>query len=193
MLEAIQNFIAYHYEDLSKLDTDVILLVILLVNVYIVYDAISEFITASRKKAGIGKKSIPVSVDRAKNIATKEYISDIQGISGRPDAVLVEKGFFIPVEYKPLSKKLHDRHIAQILIYMRLVEEFEGKKPPYGYLILGPKRRRVRIMNTPEKQKWIDGMLGEMRELLLGAAPRATPSVSKCARCDVRESCKFKV
>ncbi|MCB0353579.1 MAG: Dna2/Cas4 domain-containing protein [Bdellovibrionales bacterium] len=111
----------------------------------------------------------------------------------RPDAIVVENGFFIPVERKPLAKKIRDRHIAQLLVYMRLVEEFEGKKPPYGYLIIGKGCRKVKIHNSAGRQQWLQKQIDAMREIATkGAQAQATPHPRKCAKCSVRESCSFR-
>jgi CRISPR/Cas system-associated exonuclease Cas4 (RecB family) len=103
--------------------------------------------------------------------------------------LIVEDGFSVPVERKPLAKKLRDRYVAQILVYMRLVEEFEGQKPPYGYLLLGPQCRRVKIQNSPERQAWLDTLLIEMRAVLEGGEAKAITHPAKCSKCDVRHRC----
>jgi CRISPR/Cas system-associated exonuclease Cas4 (RecB family) len=110
-------------------------------------------------------------------------------LAGKPDALVKEEEFFLPVERKPLAKKLRDRYVAQLLVYMRLVEEFEGAKPPHGYLLLGPKCRRVKVQNSPQKQQWVDSMIREMRLILDGSEATAQPHPSKCAKCDVRHRC----
>ena len=74
---------------------------------------------------------------------------------------------------------------------MRLIEEFEGKKPPYGYLILGKNCRTFKIENSPERQAWLQKMLDEMRSIVEGAPAIPAPHPKKCKRCDVKESCSF--
>ena len=73
---------------------------------------------------------------------------------------------------------------------MRLIEEFEGKRPPYGYLLLGPKFRRIKIENSEERQKWLQTHIDQMRGILAGAAAKPAPHPRKCSRCEVRLICR---
>ena len=153
---------------------------------------IRAFVGAGRKRraaAGFTQKERPVSVDGSTTLPAREYISPKQGLAGKPDALILENDFPVPVERKPLAKKLRDRYIAQLLVYMRLVEEFEGKKPPYGYLLLGPTCRRIRIENSQKRQAWLDRLLADMRKGLQGKGVKPTPHPIKCAKCDVKHRC----
>ena len=189
MKETETSFVNWIFKELQKLDIDTILAVSLLVIAWIVIDLVLLALPKIRENLGVGKNVESLKVDKEKNSQIKNYISDIQGISGRPDAVIVEDGFFIPVERKPLAKTIHDRYKVQILIYMRLIEEFEGKKPPYGYLVLGPKCKQIKILNTDEAQNWVTGLINEMRAIAGGKDAVPTPHPRKCARCSVREHC----
>jgi CRISPR-associated protein Cas4 len=176
--------------EISELDSHTIYFVALAVVAVIVIDAVTFHIRKQQVESGVTKDMKPISIDGTKTLPAKNYISDIQGLAGRPDALIEENGYRIPVERKPFAKKVRERHVAQMLVYLRLVEEFEGQKPPYGYLILGPKSRRVRIANTEEKQEWLDSLLHEMRQYLEEGVPvRPTPHIRKCARCPVRRHC----
>lgn len=139
--------------------------------------------------SGFSRSAVALSIDSGTLLPEREYVSTRQGLAGRPDALVRENNFIIPVERKPLAKKLRDRYVAQLLVYMRLVEEFEGKKPAHGYLLLGPTCRRIKVANAEAKQVWVDGMVSEMRSILQGAQPRPTPHPKKCARCESRERC----
>ncbi len=190
MIENITHYISELFQDAAKSDTELILLAILIVVAVIIIDATSMMSKRLQSKTGIAPDAKAIGIDGFDTLPVKDYISDIQGIAGRPDAVIVEEGNLIPVERKPLSKKLRDRHVAQLLIYMRLIEEFEGKKPPYGYLILGEKCRRVKVKNSDEKQKWLQTKLDEMREILNdNAEPIPSPFKPKCKRCSFKEQC----
>lgn len=179
--------------DLSQASTDLVLLVMLLLVAVMVFDAVGMSIRRSRKSAGLADKHTPISIDGSRKIESRIYISERQGLSGRPDLIIEEGGYLIPVEHKPLAKKIRDRYVAQLLIYMRLIEEFEGKKPPYGYLLLGAKSRRVKIENSPHRQAWLDKILADMQKIAAGGVCIATPERSKCSRCDVAYRCKFAV
>lgn len=193
MKEEFRDYVLRLLADIAGADTQLVLLLILLVTALIVVDAISAFARSKRDEAGISAKSGTVSIDGSKTLPVKKYVSEMQGLAGVPDAIISENGHIIPVERKPLARKIRDRYVAQLLVYMRLVEEFEGKKPPYGYLILGPNCRRFKIDNTPERQAWLQKMIDEMREILDGAPAKPAPHPAKCKKCSVRESCEHRV
>lgn len=177
--------------DLAQTDYHLVLLAVIVIATAIVLDAVTLFVRNTRKKTGVSRKSEVVSIDGAATLAVRHYVSDMQGLAGRPDALISEGGYIIPVERKPLARKIRDRYVAQLLVYMRLVEEFEGKKPPYGYLILGPSCRRFKIENSPERQAWLQSMIDEMRAIVAGACAVPKPHPKKCAKCDVRTHCQF--
>lgn len=192
MTEEIRHYIYNLLGDIVEADTELVLLMFLIVVALIVLDAVSAFAKSRRKETGINLKAGPVSIDGSHALPVRKYVSEMQGLAGSPDALISENGNLIPVERKPLARKLRDRYVAQLLVYMRLVEEFEGKRPPYGYLILGPSCRSFKIENTPERQAWLQTMIDEMRLVLDGAPARATPHPVKCRKCSVRDSCSFK-
>lgn len=146
-----------------------------------------------RRASGFDPGSIMVAIEGSTILQEREYISPVQGLAGKPDALIKERDFIIPVERKPLAKKLRDRYVAQLLVYMRLVEEFEGVRPPHGYLLLGPSCRRIKVVNSEAKQRWVQGMIDAMRGILDGAPVKATPQPIKCSKCDVRHQCSFRI
>jgi CRISPR-associated protein Cas4 len=153
---------------------------------------IRSFLKAARKRhrdTGFMVNQVAVAMEGSSIVPAREYISRSQGLAGKPDALVREGGEFIPVERKPLAKKLRDRYVAQLLVYMRLVEEFEGKRPSKGYLLLGPECRRITIENSEAKQRWLGTLLEQMRRVLDGGEARATPHPAKCSKCDVRVRC----
>ena len=177
--------------EINKLSSSLILFVFLVVTFVIVLDSLYTHSKQKVKQTGLSHKAVTVGVDGLKNLPTNTYVSDIQRIAGRPDAVIRENGYIIPVERKPLAKKIRDRYVAQLLVYMRLIEEFEGRKPPYGYLILGSQCKRVKIYNTPEKQAWLQRMLDDMQGILAGEHAKAVPEFQKCKKCSVSSHCAF--
>lgn len=193
MKEEIRDYVYQLLSDIAGADTQLVLLLILIVTALIVVDAISSFARNKRNETGLSAKSGTVSIDGSKTLPVRKYVSEMQGLAGVPDALISENGHIIPVERKPLARKIRDRYVAQLLVYMRLVEEFEGKRPPYGYLILGPNCRRFKIDNTPERQAWLQKMIDEMREILEGAPAKPAPHPTKCRKCSVRESCNYRI
>lgn len=189
MVTSISNWCVKLANDLASIDADLIVLVLLTLIAMVVLGRVSTVLQGREKTVGVAPTTVTVSVDGSKSLPVRNYVSEIQGLAGKPDALISENGFIIPVERKPLARKVRDRYIAQVLVYMRLVEEFEGKKPPYGYLILGPNCRRFKIENTPDRQAWLQKHLDEMRGILAGAASNPTPHPRKCRKCDVRHAC----
>ena len=153
---------------------------------------IRSFGKAARKRhreTGFAMSQVAVAMEGSSIVPAREYISVAQGLAGKPDALVREGADILPVERKPLAKKIRDRYVAQLLVYMRLVEEFEGRRPPRGYLLLGENCKRVVVENTVAKQAWVDRLLEQMREILNGGEAKATPHPVKCAKCDVRHRC----
>lgn len=58
-----------------------------------------------------------------------------------------------PSKRRPLGKRVQDWHVAQLHLDMALIEATEGKRPPYGILVLGSEihSETKRIRNSPEK------------------------------------------
>ncbi|NMC61997.1 MAG: Dna2/Cas4 domain-containing protein [SAR324 cluster bacterium] len=178
---------------IASVDGDLILLIVIILAGLIVVRGLYGSAELKRKDSGMGKDALVVSVDGSKSLAVRHYVSEMQGLAGRPDALISENGFIIPVERKPLARKIRDRYVAQLLVYMRLVEEFEGRRPPYGYLILGPSCRSFKIENSLERQAWLQGIIDDMRQILDGGVCVAAPHIRKCIKCGVRNFCEFNI
>lgn len=186
ILRTIEHLIAHIH-----LNSQLVLLTLILFAAFIVINAVISSAKKTKVDAGIGETRGPVAIDGVEELAVKQYLSESQGLAGRPDAVIIENGFPIPVERKPLARKIRDRYVAQLLVYLRLIEEAEGKKPPYGYLVLGPSCRKVKIENSPARQAWLQERLDQMRAILEGGPCVPVPQRQKCEKCDVRKHCKF--
>lgn len=178
-----------------SVNSSVTVLVLLIVFAIIVVDLLLQRVQESAKATGlvlVSPKTKAIGIDGTKQKPVKDLVSAEIGLAGRPDAILREDGFMIPVEHKPMASKLRDRYIAQLLVYLRLIEEIEGVRPPYGYLILGPNARRVKVMNSKQRQDWLDIKLNEMQAILNGHRAKADPHPKKCASCRMKESCAFR-
>ena len=158
----------------------------------ITFLVIRSFLKAAQKRhreTGFAVDEVAVAMEGSSIVPAREYISVAQGLAGKPDALVQEEADILPVERKPLARKLRDRYVVQLLVYMRLVEEFEGRRPPKGYLLLGPDCRRITVENTESKQKWLGTLLEQMRKVLDGGEARPAPHPVKCSKCDVRHRC----
>jgi CRISPR/Cas system-associated exonuclease Cas4 (RecB family) len=76
---------------------------------------------------------------------------------------------------------------------MKLIERVQGKKPPYGIILLGENQELVKIENAPDKQRWLDAVIDEMRSILDGVPAAPTPGKAKCAQCDVFDVCEHRM
>ena len=177
----------------SEVSQSLFILVILLFSVAIVADAVIGRIQKMRKLTGISRHMVIKSLDAGKFILSKEYISPKLGLAGKPDAIVLENKFYIPIERKAFGKRPRDRDIAQLLVYLRLVEECEGIRPPHGYIIMGPNAQRFKIDNTEARQIWLSGILDKMREIINGGECHPDPHPKKCPKCTVSSRCNFKI
>lgn len=149
-------------------------------------------VTAAKKKeSGISGEIL--QIDGSPLVPAKLYISPALGLSGKPDGLIQEGLHLVPIERKPLSNKIRDRFVAQLLVYMRLVGEENKEPPPHGYLILGKKCRKVKIENSKVRQQWLQRHLDKMMAIHRGIAATPTPFAGKCNSCGVRTKCTHAV
>jgi CRISPR/Cas system-associated exonuclease Cas4 (RecB family) len=148
-------------------------------------------VSANKKKeSGVSGGAI-LQIDGSAMLPAKLYISPHLGLSGKPDGLIQEGSHFIPIERKPLSNKIRDRFVAQLLVYLRLIGDDTKNPPPHGYLILGKKCRKVKIENSKDRQQWLQKHLDKMTAIYRGIPATPTPEVSKCASCGVRTKCVY--
>ncbi len=128
-----------------------------------------------------------VDSDREK---PKLFVSKRYGLSGRPDAVLLEGETHIPVEVKtgrtprgPLFS-----HILQIAAYCLLLEEEYGKPPPYGVIRYGDGSHDIEY--NEDLRRLVLEKVGEMRACIAkGEAHRNHNRPGKCVHCSRRSVC----
>src|SRR4051812_9657021 len=109
MKEQIALYLISLVDDIASLPSTLIFLAVLITMCVMVLDSLSNHVRKKQKAAGISSKSTLLSVDGATSLPIKNYVSNIQGLAGRPDAIIREGGFIIPVERKPLARKVRDR------------------------------------------------------------------------------------
>lgn len=142
-----------------------------------------------RRESGLGESTETLSIRGSSSLPTRTYVSPELGLSSRPDALVKEGDQLIPVDLHPTATKVRDRHVISLLVHMRLVEQFEGARPPHGLLLLGKEQRQVRIKNADEKQRWLEALMDEMHSIMEGVPAVPAPSRYKCKSCDVRKLC----
>ncbi len=168
---------------------ELLLLLIILGILIFVWDLFDRVSNKIRKASGIAPKAEIIALKGSNYLPGKRYFSPKLSLSSQPDALLREGNEIIPVDRKPFGNKVRDRHVVQMLMHLRLIEELEGKHPSYGLLLLGPEVRPVKIKNTEQKQRWLDTLLDEMWAIMDGIPAVPAPSFHKCKGCDVRKFC----
>ncbi|WP_165074783.1 CRISPR-associated protein Cas4 [Paludisphaera rhizosphaerae] len=111
------------------------------------------------------------------------------GLVGRPDRIVKEGDDVVPEEWKS-SRQVSHGHRLQLATYFILIEENYGRRPPYGFVVLGD-GSRVRVENTEElcsEVVEIAERIREHRARMAEEIPVQQPAW-KCERCGQRENC----
>ncbi|RUL84606.1 PD-(D/E)XK nuclease family protein [Tautonia sociabilis] len=115
--------------------------------------------------------------------------SERLGLIGRPDRVVRRGRYFIPEEWKS-ARRLQDSHRLQLGVYLLLVEERYGVRPPHGVVILGD-GSRAKVKNTEALRSEVLGIARKIREQRerLREEIRVRPPAWKCRVCGQRRNC----
>ena len=175
----------------GEIPSEILYLLLVLGLIIFMWDLFDRRSKSIQKDSGLGEKAEAISVRGSSQLPAKEYHSQALGLVSKPQAVVRDEGNVVPVDFYPLAKKVHDRHVVPLFIHMRLMEEIDGVRPPYGLLLMGAEQRRVKILNSDDKQRWVETLVDEMHSILEGVPAVPSPSKYKCMRCDVRGICKF--
>jgi len=120
----------------------------------------------------------------------KLFVSKKHGLSGRPDAVVLDGEHHIPVELKTgrVPRGPLFSHILQVVAYCVLLEEEYGKAPPYGIIRYGDTAYEIEY-NVDQRSLLLQ-KLGEMRAAIgKGEAHRNHSRPGKCIHCSRRAVC----
>lgn len=145
----------------------------------------TSIIDALRKEYRVRGEIEYIDMDKAKAFKSEKY-----GLSGRPDYIIKLDAGLIPVEEKkgrtprgPLFS-----HILQVAAYCMLIEEVEGKAPPYGILKY-PEHEHEIEFNEDLKVVVLE-KLDEMRKILVTeVCHRNHERPGKCNSCSRRAVC----
>jgi CRISPR-associated exonuclease Cas4 len=120
----------------------------------------------------------------------KPLYDPVSGLTGKPDYLVEENGFLIPVEVKSsrAPNLPHDSHIYQLAAYCLLVERTYAKRPPYG--ILRYRDKTFSIDFTRELQHELEDLLDTIHnQEKRGEANRSHQEPARCAHCGYRSFC----
>lgn len=138
---------------------------------------------AYRRRAGFGYGQ-SVSHD---NMTLR---SDQYHLVGRPDRI-VQRGKHFIAEDKKSSTRLHDSNRVQMGVYMILIEEHFGIRPPHAVVVLRDGQRE-KIRNTSKLRRQVFDIAKRIRTarrkdampLLVSTFP------AKCRACAQRRNCR---
>jgi len=173
--------------------TEIVLIMLLVGAIIVVWDMVDRHTQRLQKSSGIAKGNKVVASRGGAAPEAAVLRSEQLRLQSKPDALMQEDNFLIPVDRLPLSKKIRDRHVAKLITHLRIIEETQARPSPYGLLIVGQDARSSRVLYTPEKKLWLDELVRQMRAITEGEMEAvASPSKFKCKNCDVHSLCKFR-
>ncbi|MEM3927890.1 MAG: CRISPR-associated protein Cas4 [Archaeoglobaceae archaeon] len=122
----------------------------------------------------------------------KPLYSKTLAIAGKPDFILRRGDKLIPVEYKSSKKprKLYRSHVLQLAAYCWLIEENYNVKCPFGYIVYGKKKFKVKYDDGLRKE--LMNTVGQMRDFLKLSLEEASrrKNEKRCKSCLLKESCE---
>lgn len=114
--------------------------------------------------------------------------SEALGLSGRADAVEMDNGTVIPVEYKSGV-----RHGAaadlQLCAQALCLEEMLDVEILHGHVWYGGSRRRGKVDFTPALRREVQEVILQIRSQLLTAELPEAPNDRRCAECQLLHHC----
>ncbi len=111
-------------------------------------------------------------------------------LTGTPDYIISTRDGPVPVEVKSgvAGSEPHESHLLQLLAYCLLIEEAEGRPPPYGLLIYSTGTFRVDY--SPQMRARLLSVISEMRQATAQAeVSRNHDHKGKCRTCSYRSIC----
>ncbi len=122
---------------------------------------------------------------------SKTLFSKTFQLVGQPDYLLATRAGIIPVEVKSSKTPLHPHlsHVMQLAAYCLLVEEMEGRPPPYGFIKYPD--RTFQVPYTSELRDMLLDTLDAMHADWINQAEvhRDHGETRRCLVCGYREAC----
>lgn len=162
------------------------------VAVLLLFLSAAIFLLARRQRQASGLPSgrvIYQDTDRWQKTEKPLYDAE-SGLTGKPDYLVEENGFIIPVEVKSSRAPAipHDSHVYQLAAYCLLVERTSGVRPPYG--ILHYRDQTFTIEYTATLEHELEGLLTAMRQQdHQNNVSRSHQQPARCAGCGFRNNC----
>jgi len=145
----------------------------------------------TRKAAGLpGGRVIYTDTDEWGEVKDPLY-DPVTKLTGRPDYLIRQKKFVIPVEVKSgrVPDSPYDSHIYQLAAYCLLVEREFGVRPPYGVIHYG--KRTFAVDYTSQLENALLDLMTEMRQAERKKnVDRSHESASRCRGCGFASTCE---
>lgn len=143
-----------------------------------------------RRRHGLPGGKVVYSDTSADRRAARSLYSQTYGLAGKPDYLVATSRGLVPVEVKPERNDPEPResHLLQVLAYCLLLEETEGKSPPYG--LLRYKENTFKVDYNTETRAHLLSVLEEMREASRAEeVHRNHEQPGRCRACLYRDVC----
>lgn len=143
-----------------------------------------------RRLHGLPGGKVVYSDTGAFQLPAKPLYSARYRLTGKSDYLLATRGGLVPVEVKLTREDAEPQgsHLLQVLAYCLLLEESEGKPPPYG--LLRYKHDTFKVDYNSETRAYLVGILEEMRGARRQAeVHRNHEQGGRCRACAYAELC----
>jgi CRISPR-associated exonuclease Cas4 len=111
-------------------------------------------------------------------------------LTGKPDYLVNTREGVVPVEVKPERDhpEPHESHLLQVLAYCLLLEDADGKRPPYG--LLRYRNDTFKVDYNDDTRSYLLGVIEEMREARTHEeVHRSHEQPGRCRGCAYRDVC----
>ena len=142
------------------------------------------------RAGGLPKARVVATDTRGWRRPSQPYYSPTWDLAGRPDYVLHHRGSLIPVEVKGgrTPREPYEGHMLQLGAYCLLLEEAEGRAPPYG--LLRYPEATFRVPFDGRLRRRVVEILEEMRAAeARGGIARGHQEPWRCRACGYRDVC----
>lgn len=145
---------------------------------------------ATRQKTGLPLGRVTYVDTGAWDRCERPLFSNRYRLTGRPDYLVRGKEGVVPVEVKSgtVGGQPYPAHVLQLAAYCLLVEEQEGRAPPYG--ILKYRDRAFEVDYTAALRAELLAALGTLRrDLQARRVDRNHDEPARCTGCGHRRHC----
>ncbi|KYK32668.1 MAG: hypothetical protein AYK22_07125 [Thermoplasmatales archaeon SG8-52-3] len=124
----------------------------------------------------------------------KPFFSKRYRVTGKPDYIIKNNNYFIPIEVKTgIYKETKKNHILQLAAYCHLLEENFQRFVPYGLLVYSDKSKH-KIPFDPKIRFEFESTIKDMRNTMrTGTITRNHNDLFKCRNCSMYQYCDFKL